>query len=33
MDDTAKQSVFCVFKYARAVTQKVWSEAENGERD
>ena len=24
---------FCVFKYARAVKQKVWNEAENGERD
>ena len=24
---------FCVFKYARAVKQKVWSEAENRERD
>ena len=24
---------FCVFKYARAVKQKVWIEAENGERD
>ena len=24
---------FCVFKYARAVTQKVWNEAENRERD
>ena len=24
---------FCVFKYARAVKQNVWSEAENRERD
>ena len=24
---------FCVFKYARAVKQKVWHEAENSERD
>ena len=24
---------FCVFKYARAVKQKVWDEAENRERD
>ena len=24
---------FCVFKYARAVKQRVWSEAENGESD
>ena len=24
---------FCVFKCARAVKQKVWYEAENGERD
>ena len=24
---------FCVFKYARAVKQKVWNEAENRERD
>ena len=24
---------FCVFKYARAVTQKVWNEAENREGD
>ena len=24
---------FCVLKYARAVKQKVWSEAGNGERD
>ena len=24
---------FCVFKYARAVKQKVWKEAENRERD
>ena len=24
---------FCVLKYARAVKQKVWSEAENSERD
>ena len=24
---------FCVFKYARAVKQKVWSKAENRERD
>ena len=24
---------FCVFKYARAVKQKVWNEAENGERN
>ena len=23
----------CVFKYARKVKQKVWSEVENGERD
>ena len=23
---------FCVFKYARAVKQKVWNEAENRER-
>ena len=30
---TAKQSAFCVFKYARAVKQKVWNEAENRERD
>ena len=30
---TAKQSVFCVFKYGRAVKQKVWIEAENIERD
>ena len=30
---TAKQSVFCVFKYGRAVKQKVWIEAENTERD
>ena len=32
---TAKQSVFlCIlFKYARAVKQKVWNEAENRERD
>ena len=26
-------SYFCVFKYARAVKQKVWNEAENRERD
>ena len=24
---------FCVFKYARTVKQKVWSETENRERD
>ena len=24
---------FCVFKYEQAVTQKVWNEAENRERD
>ena len=24
---------FCIFKYARAVKQKVWNEAENRERD
>ena len=24
---------FCVFKYARAVKQKIWSEAKNGERN
>ena len=24
---------FCVFKYGRAVKQKVWNEAENSERD
>ena len=24
---------FCVFKYARAVKQKVWNEAENRERE
>ena len=24
---------FCVFKYARAVKQRVWNEAENRERD
>ena len=24
---------FCVFKYARAVKQKIWNEAENRERD
>ena len=24
---------FCVFKYARAVKQRVWNEAENSERD
>ena len=24
---------FCEFKYTRAVKQKVWNEAENGERD
>ena len=24
---------FCVFKYARAVKQKVWNKAENRERD
>ena len=24
---------FCVFKYAQAVKQKVWNEAENRERD
>ena len=24
---------FCVFKYARAVKQKVWNEAENREQD
>ena len=24
---------FCVFKYVRTVKQKLWSEAENGERD
>ena len=24
---------FCVFKYARAVKQKVWNEADNRERD
>ena len=24
---------FCVFKYVRAVKQKVWNEAENRERD
>ena len=24
---------FCVFKYTRAVKQKVWNEAENTERD
>jgi len=28
-----KSPYFCVLKYARAVKQKVWSEAENGERD
>ena len=28
-----KGPYFCVLKYARAVKQKVWSEAENGERD
>ena len=26
-------SYFCVFKYARAVKQKVWNKAENRERD
>ena len=26
-------SYFCVFKYGRAVKQKVWNEAENRERD
>ena len=30
---TVKQSVLCVMKYAGAVKQKVWNEAENGERD
>ena len=24
---------FCVFKYAQAVKQKIWNEAENRERD
>ena len=24
---------FCVFKYARAVKQKVWNKAENRDRD
>ena len=24
---------FCIFKYTRAVKQKVWNEAENRERD
>ena len=28
-----KSPYFCVLKYARAVKQKVWSEAENSERD
>ena len=28
-----KSPYFCVFKYARAVKQKVWNEAENRERD
>ena len=31
--ETAKQSVFCLFKYARAVEQKVWNKAENRERE
>ena len=31
--DCKTARIFCVFKYARTVKQKVWSEAENGERD
>ena len=33
-DDRLQNSpYFCVFKYARAVKEKVWNEAENRERD
>ena len=28
-----KSPYFCVFKYVRAVKQRVWNEAENSERD
>ena len=31
--DSKNSPYFCVFKYARAVEQKVWNEAENGEWD
>ena len=31
--DCKTARIFCVFKYARTVKQKVWREAENGERD
>ena len=30
---STREPYFCVFKYARAVKQKVWNEAENRERD
>ena len=30
---TFSQPYCCVFKYARAVEEKVWNEAENRERD
>ena len=33
MDRLQNNPYFCVFKYARAVKQKVWNEAENRERD
>ena len=32
-DRLQNSQYFCVFKYARAVKQKVWNEAENRERD
>ena len=32
-EKTATRPYFCVFKYERAVKQKVWNEAENRERD
>ena len=33
LKDCKKRQYFCVFKYGRAVKQKVWNEAENIERD
>ena len=33
LDRLQNSPYFCVFKYARAVKQKVWNEAENRERD
>ena len=33
LDCKTVRTYFCVFKYVRAVKQKVWIEAENGERD